>query len=298
MKNEKYMYIFIGIVGLLAFSLVLVFLNMMQSATLTNLESGIFAIALAVFTTAIGMLFTITMANRTLNEQLKIHGKLAMRRVVQSIKSCKALLSILNSKYAATKDDGFQSKDVSNEFLENIIGQVSRLTSSIFDSREDWRDILKDERKEVDEIDKEFAELLLKYETIQNDLVGTKALLKEAKEDKPKLEQKLRDLEQENKRISEDLIKKQKKIDYLSSVWPSGISLSSSSGSSMSSSSVSDILSYPNFSTPISLRSCTDCGILTSSEIHCSKCGKTLCFNCSHGGTILTGPLCKECRAK
>jgi len=269
MKNEKFVEIFIAIVGVFSMVFVVVFLIRMIHANLTNIEAGMFAVVLSIFTTAAGMLLTIRVSNKTLNEELKMYGSLAMRRIIQSIKSCQALLFVLNNKRLLIKDSGFSNKEAANEFLDNLSGQTMRLISTIYDSREDWRDILKEERQEADRIDKELDEIFIKYRESQEELEKVRKLAKEAKQDKKEIEERIKKLESENKKIKEELLEKQKTIDSVRPLWPTSVTLSATETPSFCGPSSNPVLFY---------KTCIRCGVLYTSSY--TQIDDGLCYGC------------------
>lgn len=103
MENETYksVKLFFLVMFVLFVCLLIFFFLKMAGAQLTNVEAGMFAVCLSMVTTSISILISIRMSESNLRNTLKTHGKLAMRRVSQSIKGCEALLRSLCVKKIA-----------------------------------------------------------------------------------------------------------------------------------------------------------------------------------------------------
>ena len=308
MKDKKYDYLslFVGIGGLLFFALVVYLLFQMHSRQLSNLEVGLFAISLSMTSVAASILFSVRISERTLEEQSKTYGKLAMRRVVQVIKSCKFLLEILCTKRLTIKDKGFPSKEVTDEFMNNIIGQVSRLISTIYDSKEDWRDILQSESKEAAEIDKEYSDLLLKYQEDREKLELAVKELKKEKINKAGVEQKVESLKSQLTETKEELEDTKRKADSIGTVWPSGASLSSipveyssntmkaTTGWSFLNSNVSNPIDI-SAGTGLEFGQCVDCNRTTN--LKCLLCNRFLCNLCGDKNLSADSSSAYQCKA-
>jgi hypothetical protein len=304
MKKRDFSYVglFFVLVFIISIFVVLYFINKMFTVQLSNIESGIFAISLSAATTSFSLIASIIIANLTLESELKTYGKLATRRIIQSIKSCKAILQSLCAKKVGVEKNGFSNKEVAAEFFDNMIGQVNRLMSTIFDSREDWKDILKEESKQVDELDIELGETIVKYTDNQKQLEEAKKTLEETQGDKSKIEGKIKELEKILRTTEEELAAKKKKIESMSSTWPSGATLNV-----LGSVSAVDWIP-PGYIAGAykALGSCAECGIAT--DTGCSLCYQPLCPSCASRNLLQFGqapyslnmnsPICKECRQK
>lgn len=279
------------------------------SGPLSNIESGIFAIALSVATTAISIIASLAISNLTLESQLKTYGKSAMRRIVQSLKGCKAILQTIGLKKSTIDKDGLPTKEVISEFLDNIYGQVDRIMSTIFDSKDDWTDILKEESKEAVALNLEFGELLFKQIKTQNELDKIKKEAEDVKGDKAKVDEKIKHMEKELKKTQEELTIKKKEIAEKSASWPfSNAGFSGPTGPLVSlSSSLLGVSGYSGLNDVAYLAQCADCGsFLAGTQLQCVSCSKPLCFSCSStkqwrtmgADSLNMGPKCNECLKK
>lgn len=306
MKNRDFSYVGLFSLLIFLFSLAVVghFVNRMSSIQLSNLESGLFAISLSAATTSFSILISIVIANLTLARELKTYGKLATRRIIQSIKSCKVMLEVLCIKKAKVEKEGFSNKEAAVEFLDNIVGQVNRLMSTIFDSREDWKDILKEESKQADELNIELGETFVKYVENQKELEEAKNILRETQGDKTKIEEKVKELEETLKKMKEELAAKKKKIESMSNTWPTGPTGPAGpigSGGAMGIGPLYSILDSPYPQSVLEI--CAECGSVAVTM--CSLCHKPLCYSCANrnnpsgcSAELMFPVQCKDCEGK
>lgn len=300
--NINYSILFIGVMGFVSFLFVIYFLYQMSQQNLSNLATGIFAIMLSVTTTAIAIVVSIILSGRALEEQLKMYGKLAMRRIVQSLKSCRLLIDTICSKKLLLEKKKTFKKEIVMEFLDNLACQSSRLLSTISDSKEDWIDILSDEIKEADEIDKEYGQLRIKYHELQSELIFAKKELTKTKEKadaKEELEVKVNNLEDKLKNARNELSDLRRKSDSLGSVWPTGTALGAAAMGAYPSGDNALFGEAPWIHTVAGISKCVDCDNFTN--LVCSECGRPLCNICESQTFFIGTPfkrLCSECKKK
>ena len=276
MKNKDFDYIllFFSIVVILSSCTLAYYMKIIQVGDLSNSQSVAFSLALSAATTALSIIVSILIGRKALENELETYGKLATRRIIQSIKSCKSILEILCVRKALVQKENFLSKEVADEFMSNIVTQVTRLMSTIFDSREDWRDILKDESKEAAELDEQFSETLVKYAQSERDLGEAKQLLEQTKGDRGKVEEKIKHLEKELKKSQDELLQKKKQLEQTNNTWPSGLTMTGTSGTT-----VTTGLDWFD--------------MISSNAKNCKKCGKKYASDYILGDT----GHCNACRA-